>query len=218
MIGQKFNNLTVIRQDSNRGSHCMWVCRCDCGIEKSVRTTHLKSGSIKSCGCLKDKYDPTPGPRTCIRCEEVRQFPDDFAKRYGAYSGKRYNFCDECRKSGIRKTIRNNLEKYRSKNRQEAKNRRQRNQIRVSQYLNKNPCVDCGESDFMVLQFDHVRGVKKFQITNGVGKFKWETIEAEIAKCDVRCANCHQRKTILENGGLGYVTRELLNESSPLSE
>lgn len=47
-----------------------------------------------------------------------------------------------------------------------------------------------------VLEFDHVHGNKSASITN---LFKntapWETIEAEIAKCEVRCVNCHRIKT-----------------------
>lgn len=69
----------------------------------------------------------------------------------------------------------------------------------VEAYLTAHPCVDCGESDPIVLQFDHVRGVKVNDIRGlrriGVGL---KALMDEITKCDVRCANCHQRKTTLE--------------------
>jgi hypothetical protein len=56
--------------------------------------------------------------------------------------------------------------------------------------------VDCGETDIIVLQFDHVRGKK----TNAVSKlvsmgYGLDTIKEEINKCEVRCANCHTRRT-----------------------
>jgi hypothetical protein len=48
----------------------------------------------------------------------------------------------------------------------------------------------------MVLEFDHVRGVKVRNISEMVrGKFSWRRILEEIEKCEVRCANCHRRKT-----------------------
>jgi hypothetical protein len=57
------------------------------------------------------------------------------------------------------------------------------------------PCVDCGESDPLVLDFDHVRGEKKFNISQAIGKVQVALLLEEIAKCDSRCANCHRRKT-----------------------
>ncbi len=67
-------------------------------------------------------------------------------------------------------------------------------------YLLKHPCVDCGQTDIRVLEFDHVRG-KSASITNLLkNTAMWETIEAEIAKCEVRCVNCHRIKTS-ERGG-----------------
>ena len=46
------------------------------------------------------------------------------------------------------------------------------------------------------VQFDHVRGEKSENVGNLVaGGYPWSRIEAEIAKCEVRCANCHWRRT-----------------------
>ena len=56
-------------------------------------------------------------------------------------------------------------------------------------------CRDCGELDPIVLDFDHVRGKKVANIAEMCGKVSEKTMLAEIAKCDVRCANCHRRKT-----------------------
>lgn len=82
-----------------------------------------------------------------------------------------------------------------------------RNQRYIFQYLLEHPCVDCGETDILVLQFDHVTGSK----TNDVSQMKWncalEALQDEIAKTVVRCANCHQRVT--EQRKPGYKTRLL---------
>ena len=62
-------------------------------------------------------------------------------------------------------------------------------------------CVDCGESDPVVLHFDHrVEGEKAFQIGagGGAGNARGRGMEAvlkEAAKCDLRCANCHTKRT-----------------------
>jgi len=70
-----------------------------------------------------------------------------------------------------------------------------RNRQKVLAYLKSHPCVDCGESDPIVLEFDHVRGKKRDIISKLCGRYCWEELEKEISKCDVRCANCHKRRT-----------------------
>ena len=64
------------------------------------------------------------------------------------------------------------------------------------EYLKTHPCVDCGEHDPIVLEFDHVRGTKINCVSVGV-KDSWsvEKLTEEINKCEVRCANCHKIMT-----------------------
>lgn len=69
---------------------------------------------------------------------------------------------------------------------------------RIDDYLGTHRCVDCGESALVVLEFDHVRGQKVGAISWMVSAgYPWAKIAAEIAKCEVRCANCHRRVTDL---------------------
>lgn len=70
----------------------------------------------------------------------------------------------------------------------------------ITDYLATHPCVDCGEADPIVLEFDH-RGDKRFEIGSAVKRGRGiKRIAEEMAKCDVRCANCHRRKTYAERG------------------
>jgi 5-methylcytosine-specific restriction endonuclease McrA len=71
----------------------------------------------------------------------------------------------------------------------------------VWNYLQAYPCVDCGERDPIVLEFDHVRGKKRKIISQLVNSgYGIDVIKKEIAKCEVRCSNCHKRKTAREQG------------------
>lgn len=67
-------------------------------------------------------------------------------------------------------------------------------------YLKEHPCMDCGEADPIVLEFDHIRD-KKFNISdaNSMG-ISLKRVIAEVAKCEVRCANCHRHKTYKDAG------------------
>lgn len=53
LSGQRFTRLLVIELDkSNTTKEAYWICQCDCGKIKSVRSSHLKDKSTTSCGCL----------------------------------------------------------------------------------------------------------------------------------------------------------------------
>ena len=73
----------------------------------------------------------------------------------------------------------------------------------IASYLREHPCVDCGEADLVVLEFDHRNPAEKlFTIGSAMNgnRRSLKSVQAEVSKCDVRCANCHRRKTARENG------------------
>jgi hypothetical protein len=82
----------------------------------------------------------------------------------------------------------------------------------VWEYLSAHPCIDCGEPDPIVLDFDHVKGTKRSGVSE-LALHGWgiHAVQTEIAKCVVRCANCHRRKTARE---LGWYRWELAAKTS----
>lgn len=56
LVGMKFGRLTVIRKASDGSvSRAKWLCRCDCGKEKSVLGSNLRHGRTLSCGCFRSE-------------------------------------------------------------------------------------------------------------------------------------------------------------------
>lgn len=95
-----------------------------------------------------------------------------------------------------------------------AKKSKENSQRRLFEYLLDHPCVDCGEPDPMVLEFDHLRD-KVANVSYMVAvKKPWNVILAEIAKCEVRCANCHRRRTLERCGAFRYLESQRLAQSS----
>lgn len=70
----------------------------------------------------------------------------------------------------------------------------ERNRAFVLDYLRSHPCVDCGEADPAVLDFDHVAG-KVIEVSRLVRSASPERLIGEIERCEVRCANCHMIRT-----------------------
>ena len=76
-----------------------------------------------------------------------------------------------------------------------GKERQKRNVLWVYRLLAESSCVDCGETDLVVLEFDHVGAKRASVLTLAHGGWSRNAIAAEIAKCEIRCCNCHRRKT-----------------------
>ncbi len=69
-----------------------------------------------------------------------------------------------------------------------------RNQLFLRELLQRSSCVDCGEGDHVVLEFDHV-GNKRGEISKLAGWCSLAVLERELAVCEIRCCNCHRLKT-----------------------
>jgi hypothetical protein len=83
-----------------------------------------------------------------------------------------------------------------SKKAEQIRRARERAAQYVLDYLSTHRCVECGESDPVVLEFDHVRGKKTLTISQMIrDRYSLDNIQKEIDKCDVLCANCHREKT-----------------------
>lgn len=81
--------------------------------------------------------------------------------------------------------------------------RRERSQLLLD-HLRKHPCVDCGEADPVVLEFDHLRDKVKEVTVLALAGNSWQAVLAEIEKCEVVCANCHRRRTSMRRGSFRY--------------
>lgn len=53
LTGMRFGKLIVVRRvDNDKQGNASWLCKCDCGNEKPVRSNALRNGRTRSCGCL----------------------------------------------------------------------------------------------------------------------------------------------------------------------
>lgn len=137
--------------------------------------------------------------RVCAICRLEKDLSS-----YGYKSRKRGTFssyCRECNRGYQRKHYKENRADYRDKHNKRRVRVMGEYRLLIKEYLDKHPCVDCGEKDHLVLEFDHIRGQKRAEVSTLVhDTLSWEKISEEISKCEVRCANCHKRRTAKQLG------------------
>lgn len=124
--------------------------------------------------------------KTCGKCKQLKNF-SSFRKSnkndgyqhwctpcFRIYDKERYRSTDKTRKNLNRKQI------------------RYRQRTMLKEIKEKFGCIDCGNKDHRVLDFDHVRGEKHLEVSLMIGSYSDKKILEEIEKCDIRCANCHR--------------------------
>lgn len=132
--------------------------------------------------------------KICPRCKENKP-RDSFFKNKGRAGA----YCKPCQQAYVREHYRRTKGAYNSRRYILHAKYVKRNRSLVIEYLKSHPCVDCGEEDLLVLDFDHVSGTKLSSISQMIRNGKALVhFQAEMAKCVVRCANCHRRKTAAE--------------------
>ncbi len=135
--------------------------------------------------------------KVCTRCR-LRKPASNFAWHRKA-RGQRDTYCQPCRAAYKREHYEANRERYIAN----AHRRKQAIALEraalLIEFFREQPCVNCGESDPMVLEFDHLAD-KRFNIAKGLRTHSWRAVLDEIAKCEVVCANCHRRRTAHRGG------------------
>jgi hypothetical protein len=133
--------------------------------------------------------------KRCFRCQQVHPL-DQFFRNRAKPDGLAV-YCRECQAGFNRAWYDRNKIRHRAATRQRRKTEIARRRRWIQEYLQQRPCVDCGEADTVVLEFDHVRGVKTENISTMVATgHSWSRVLKEIELCEIRCANCHRRKTV----------------------
>lgn len=218
-LGERYGKSVVIEQTVSRKGRTWWVLRCDCGEKFEVSSKNLRPGSSHTCGCsLRSRaLVPREGMMAC----EVpsKKLPDERTGTYAGYQAHVKNDevpcakCDKARTSynqsrwiemseeqRARVRTKNNIasslysERHPSRRRNLADSRR-RERVPIIREAKDRPCADCGvQYPYYVMQFDHVRGEKRFNLGGGWNN-SIEAIKEEIEKCDVVCANCHAERT-----------------------
>ena len=119
----------------------------------------------------------------CVKCEQERV-------KYSPY-------CRDHKRDYDREYYQKNKEKMLAQRKVTRPKKRQEKRDWLFEYLNNHPCVDCGETNKIVLEFDHQDSkTKKYDVSIlMLGSYSLPTLIREVEKCDVRCANCHMKRT-----------------------
>lgn len=151
-----------------------------------IPTHRLKAGCSAS-----ELRGQMPPQKRCGICKKSKPL-SDFNRKASRPDGLQV-VCRDCNRESSRNYYQRNREHHIRVIR--ARNDMQRSAGRafVGEYLREHPCVDCGNDDIRVLDFDHRPGVDKRDgvmrlVSDGFGL---TAIDEEIAKCEVRCRNCH---------------------------
>ena len=137
--------------------------------------------------------------RRCSRCRAVKPI-GDFPLKDRA-RGTRRSYCWDCCRAYARSHYARNRDTYLRKARRRNRLDRETCQQLAYDHLTSHPCIDCGETDITVLDFDHRDPASKsYEVVHVAARKPWARALAEIAKCDVRCANCHRKRTAEQYG------------------
>jgi hypothetical protein len=145
-----------------------------------------------------ERLFPIDQVKRCSTCKVVKLLTE-FNRRTTAKDGRQWS-CRDCNKAYHYTHWERHMAQIRRRSRAVLEQNRQR----MVEYLGQHPCVDCGENDILVLEFDHLRDKTANVGTMMMRKQVWSRILAEIAKCEVVCANCHRRRTARRSNNYRY--------------
>ncbi len=134
----------------------------------------------------------------CNKCLEEKDISDFSFKKQD--KNLRNKICKLCHSEYRRHHYLKNKEKYILKARRWNFKQKEVLSKYLYDILSQSHCVDCGEKDIIVLEFDHTNNKKHGIPEMYKNRYSLNAVENELKKCVVRCANCHRRKTAKEKG------------------
>lgn len=105
ITGKRCGRLTVIREVGNDGrGEKKWLCKCDCGNETIVKSSKLRNGITRSCGCLQKEMRDNGNHKThgmtntklyVIWCNMKKRCLSPGDIMYAHYGGRGITVCEE---------------------------------------------------------------------------------------------------------------------------
>ncbi len=137
--------------------------------------------------------------KKCSICKVEKSF-EEFNKNKSKKDGLQ-SHCRNCSKTHFKSYWEKNKVKHFSA----VKKRKQLALLNIKNfsynYLSQHGCIDCGEKEPACLDFDHVKGDKFMEVSMMVRNgYSISKVKKEIEKCEIRCANCHRKKTAKDFG------------------
>lgn len=128
--------------------------------------------------------------KTCGKCGLEKSL-DEFPLK-NRVKNTRSSMCKDCHAEYSREHYQNNKQKYAAK--------RLTYQHRMAQFIQElkatTPCTDCGiKYPQYVMEFDHLPEFEKLASVSSMTSAGMDKVLAEIAKCEIVCANCHATRT-----------------------
>ena len=127
--------------------------------------------------------------RLCTKCCKEKDISEFSWSIRGV---KRHSRCKSCHAGERSEYYERNKDKELAYKWDRQVRKREEARAFIDEYKSTHPCVDCGKTDIRFLTFDHVRGVKKMNVSQMVNQgYSIEALQAEIDKCEIRCLECH---------------------------
>ena len=119
---------------------------------------------------------------------------------------KRGNKCKACTNEYSRKHYRKNIERYKKRVKVNNEKYKELRRNLIYEFKLSNPCTSCGEANPIVLEFHHLDPQQKRNDVSNMAThgYSIESIEKEIEKCIILCANCHRKRTAKQQNWHSY--------------
>lgn len=167
-------------------------------VQSSIRfsSSIVQSGGLLICAIIRGME------KRCSTCEEIKPI-EAFSKNAAKKDGHTTT-CESCTIAYRKGHYTRTKDKYKNSRAERRKLARKTAQRFVYEFLVLHPCMDCGETDIVVLEFDHQRD-KIANISDLVRDgAPLATLRKEMEKCEVVCANDHRRRTAVQFGSYKF--------------